>query len=367
MINNEHVFAVILAGGGGTRLWPKSRDKNPKQFLKLGSKKTMLQLTADRMSKIVPWEKIIVVTTKKYYDKVKLQLPDVKKENIITEPQRRDTALAMLVGALYAKSKDPNAIVLNAASDHTVTNEREYQKVMKAAVKVVSGSDKLVCVGITPTHPHTGLGYVRIGKEISQPAYKLPLFNVISFTEKPNEAVARAYLATGNYFWNANMYVWSAESIQNAFEKYMPDMFNLTKELEKLSSRAFHKNLNYIYKDADSIAIDYAISERATNLVLLPGDFGWNDIGDWNVVYKLSKKNHKTNVVVGDYNESEVVSIKSRKNMIYTYDKLIALYGVNDMVIIDTDKVLLICPRNESQKVKELVKRLERDNQKKYL
>ncbi|MEN8253610.1 MAG: mannose-1-phosphate guanylyltransferase, partial [Patescibacteria group bacterium] len=270
----KHAFGVILAGGGGTRLWPKSRGKTPKQFLKLTSDKTMIQITADRVSKVVDWSKIIVVTNKLHKDAVIKQLPKIKKENIIAEPEKKDTALAMLVGSLYAKSKDRDAVVLNAASDHVVPNENEYIRVMRAASKVAFRKKQLVTVGITPTHPHTGLGYIKISDDIERIGKGLSLFNVESFTEKPNQSTAKGFISTGKYYWNANMYVWSAQTIQDAFEKHMPKMHKLTKDLSSLSNKKFHNSLNNIYKKAEAISIDYAISEKADNLVLIPGDFG---------------------------------------------------------------------------------------------
>ena len=363
----QHAYAVILAGGGGTRLWPKSRNQTPKQFLKLFGTQTMVQVAAERVTKLVAWKNVIVVTNKMYFDEVREQLPQVPTENIIAEPEKRDTAMAMLTGALFALSKDPQAIVINAASDHVIGDDKEFVRVMTAAASVAATDHKLVTVGITPTFAHPGLGYIRIGDDLRKLGQGLSLFKVDSFTEKPNLATARAFISTGRYFWNANMYVWSAADLQAAFAQYMPAMFALTQKLAKLNSEQFHAELAAIYSKAESISIDYAISEKADNLVLIPGDFGWNDVGDWKVVYDLSKKDLAGNVIVGDKENIKTLAINSQNNFIHADGRLIALVGVSDMIVVDTDEILMICPKDRSQDVKKLVERLKEESKKEYL
>lgn len=363
----QHAYAVILAGGGGTRLWPKSRNQTPKQFLKLAGSHTMIQVAAERVTKLVSWKNVIVVTNKLYLNEVRDQLPQVPTENIIAEPEKRDTALAMLVGALYAKSKDPQAVVINAASDHVIADDKEFGRVMTAALEVAGTDHKLVTVGITPTHPHTGYGYIRIGNDLKKLGRGLSLFEVDSFTEKPNLPTARAFLSTGRYFWNANMYVWSASDLQAAFARYMPAMHKLTEKLDQLNSELFHAELASIYSKAESISIDYAISEKADNLVLIPGDFGWNDVGDWKVVYDLGKKDLAGNVIVADQENIRTLTIASQNNLIHADGRLVALVGVNDMIVVDTDEILMICPKERSQDVKKLVERLKEEDKKEYL
>src|SRR3990167_9106392 len=367
MPHNEHVYAVLLAGGGGTRLWPKSREQTPKQFLKLFGDDTMLQYTVRRVTKLVPWEKIIVVTNAKYQAEVLKQLPEIPKANIISEPEKKDTALAMLVGTLYAHSLDPEAIIINAASDHVVSDEAEFVRVMRAAVQVAAKKDSLVTVGITPTHPATSFGYIKIGNDLGKLDKGLSLFSVDSFTEKPNQATARAFISTGKFFWNANMYVWSAASLVAAFETFMPVMFKQTRELLQAKGSGFMKLLPKIYAASEAISIDYAISEKAENLVLIPGDFGWNDVGDWKVVYELETKDLANNVVLSESDKAEVLTIGSANNLIHTNGRLIALVGVQDMVVIDTDKILMIIPKEKSQDVKKIVEQIKEEKKIEYL
>lgn len=363
----EHTFAVLLAGGGGTRLWPKSREKTPKQFLSLVGQDTMVQMTANRIAKLIPWERIIVVTNEKYRDQLIAQLPQVPPTNIIAEPQKKDTALAMLVGALFAHTLDSEAVVINCASDHVVGDEAEFISVMKAAAETAAAESYLVTVGITPTRPATGFGYIRIGSDIKRIGRNLMLFSVDSFTEKPNQATARAFISTGKYFWNANMYVWSSKTLLEAFKQHMPEMYQLTQSLQTTETTAFQKQLPAIYEKSETISIDYAISEKATNLVLIPGDFDWNDVGDWKVVYDLATKNFDNNVIIGDEDSLPAMTIKSQGNLIHTNGRLIALYGINDMIIIDTPEILMVVPKAESQDVKKLVERLKEEKRPEYL
>lgn len=367
MNSNPHAYAVILAGGGGTRLWPKSRNKTPKQFLKLTGELTMMQVAAERVTKLIDWDHVIVVTNDQYIDEVRAQLPQVLPENIIAEPQRRETAMAMLVGAAFAYMKDPEAVVVNGASDHVVTNQAEFSRVMQAAVDVAEGKEYLVAVGISPTFPSSGFGYIKIGEELKKVHNGLPLFKVASFTEKPNTATARAFISTGRYFWNANMYVWSAQSLMQAFAEHMPAMYEVAQELTKLSITEFHQALPAAYEKVETISIDYAISEKVNNLTLLAGDFGWNDVGDWKVVYDLGKKDLDGNVIIGDSGEAETLMVNSQHNLIHANGRMIALYGVNDMVVIDTEEILMIIPKDQSQDVKKLVEKLKAGERKEYL
>lgn len=367
MSHLDHTYALILAGGGGTRLWPKSRNNTPKQFLKLVGEDTMMQMSAGRINKLIPWERIIVITNKLYKDDICKQLPQLPPENVLAEPAKRDTALAMLVGALYAKQQDPQAIIINCASDHVVGDPEEFVSVMKAASEVASDHEHLVSVGITPTRPATGFGYIKIGKGLKRIDGGLTLFKVDSFTEKPNRATAQAFITTGQYFWNANMYVWSAKALQDAFQKYMPSLYEATKNLTTMSRDQFNKELPDIYEKAEAISIDYAISEKADNLVLIPGDFGWNDVGDWKVVYDLGTQNLEGNVIIGEKDVKHTLTVQSQNNLLHTNGKLVALVGVNDMIIVDTDEILMIVPKSVSQDVKKLVERLKEEKKEEYL
>ena len=364
---HSHICALILAGGGGTRLWPKSREKTPKQFLKLGSEKTLLRSTAERVTKITDWDHVYVITNITQLKDVERELPEIPKQHILCEPQKRETAMAMAVGALVIQERDPDAVVMNFASDHVVQHDDEFQHVMRAATENAEDPNYMVTVGISPTFPHTGMGYIKIGKELRK-TNRLPVFQVDSFTEKPNETTAKAFISTGKYFWNANNYVWSVKAVEAAFLKHAPKTANALDELRKhLGKSTWQTALEKAYDSVDSISIDYAISEKADNLLLIPGDFGWNDVGDWKVVYDLTKKDQNGNVILREEGSGEFVEHQSRDNLVSVNGRLVALVDVEDMIVIDTNEILLVMPKSKSQDVKKIVEKLKQEKKKNFL
>jgi len=310
---------------------------------------------------------VIVVTNAQYIKEVQEQLPEVPRANIIAEPAKKDTALAMLVGTMFAFGQDPEAVVLNGASDHVVIDVAGFVRVMHAALAVAAEAENLVTVGITPNFPSSAFGYIKIGEDLRKINSDLSLFKVNSFTEKPNVATARAFISTGKYFWNANMYVWAAKTLINAFQQHQPETYALTKSLMELQGDAFQAALPEIYHQATAISIDYAISEKADNLVLIPGDFGWNDVGDWKVVYDLGKKDSDGNVIAGDKEGAQTVTINSQNNLIHANGRLVALVGINDLIVVDTEEILMIVPKSQSQDVKKIVEQLKADGKEDYL
>lgn len=258
----EHAYAVILAGGSGTRLWPKSRDNTPKQFLKLGGKRTMMQGAVDRILPLIPWERVIVVTNEKYVEDVRSQLPEIPAENIVAEPDKRDTALAMALGSLIAQSRDPEAIAVNIASDHVLINDDEYRRVVSAAVELASHKEHLVTVGITPTGPNVNFGYIKASGTLMEIA-GYDAHKVESFKEKPDKSTAEKFLASGNYYWNANMYTWHVDAILAAFQQHMPSaMPGLQKIADAIGTDQFESVLAEVYAEAEKVPIDIAISEK---------------------------------------------------------------------------------------------------------
>lgn len=368
MSDLQHAYAVVLAGGSGTRLWPKSRDNTPKQFLKLGGDRTLMQKSVDRILEIIPLERIIVVTNARYVEAVRAQLPEVPEKNIIAEPEKRDTALAMAVGAVIAQKRDPEAVVVNISSDHVLQDEAGYRKVITAAVELASQKKHLLTVGITPTEPNVNFGYIKAGGELTQVQGET-VREVLSFKEKPDLETAKQFLAEGNYFWNANMYTWHVEAVLDAFARYQPKMYGQLQQISAVvDTPEFEAVLAEQYSQADKVAIDVAISEKADNLVLMQGSFGWDDIGLWSTVYQLGQKDENQSVIVRDATDtSTVVSMDSKNNLIAPNNKLVALVGLSDYVVIDSDDVLLILPRDRAADVKKIVQQLESDKLTQYL
>ncbi len=366
--DNQHVYALILAGGGGTRLWPQSRNKTPKQFLKLAGNMTMLQKTADRFAQIVPWDHIFVIANQAHKTEVVAQLPKLPEHNIVFEPAKKDTALAMLVGALYIGTFDQQAVILNEASDHVVVDETKYCQILRTAAQVASDGRYLVSIGIKPESPSTAFGYIKVGKQLPE-FNQATVYQVESFTEKPDEKTASQFIATGQFYWNANNYVWSLSALLTAFDKYLTEMSQLTMPLRQTSPEQFVGLLDQIYNQVTPISIDYAISEKADNLLLIPADYGWNDIGEWQVVYDLSQKDEAGNVVSSDTPQPVVspVLMQANNNMVHTDQRLIALLGVDDMIVVDTQDIVLIAPKSRSQEIKKIVEKLKSDGRNEFL
>lgn len=364
----SNYYAVILAGGGGTRLWPKSRRKHPKHLLKLFgdeqssfSNKTLLEITYERINKILPNEKIFVITHIDHEELVRKELPKLPQENIIAEPIAKNTALAMGTAAAVIHSKNPNASIIYLAADHIFTKEDRFAQNALASLKVVSSGDYIVAIGIRPTHAHTGLGYIKIGEEqenLSKVAQKGFVFKVKEFKEKPNLVTAQSFVASGQYLWNANLYSWSSNTIFKAFEKYSPEVYKAVMEIAQEWDKGRNNELlEKVYSKVGSpSSIDYEVSEKADNIMVIPGDFGWSDIGDWSAVYDTLKKDSDGNAVV---DQGNVLMIDTKNSLVEANGKLVVTVGVSDLVVIDTEDAILIVPKSKSQDVKKVVEKLK--------
>lgn len=364
----SNYFAVILAGGGGTRLWPKSRRKHPKHLLKLFGEKTLLEITYDRVSKILPDERIFVITHIDHEELVRKELPKLPSENIIAEPIAKNTALAMGTAAAVIHSKNPNASIIYLAADHIFTKEDRFAQNALASLKVVSSGEYIVAIGIRPTHAHTGLGYIKIGEEqesLSNVAQKGFVFKVKEFKEKPNLVTAQSFVASGQYLWNANLYSWSSSTIFKAFEKYSPEVYKAVMEIAQNWDKGSNDELlEKVYsKVGIPNSIDYEVSEKADNIMVIPGDFGWSDIGDWSAVYDTLSKDSNGNAVV---DQGNVLMIDTKNSLVEANGKLVVTVGVSDLVVIDTEDAILIVPKNKSQDVKKAVEKLK-EEKKDYL
>lgn len=365
MSTSEHFYAVILAGGGGTRLWPKSRKSTPKHFLKLYSDKTLIQETYARNIQILPKERIFVITAQSQSELIEKQLPDLPKENLITEPEAKNTAMAMGLAVAVIYQRDPEAVIINLPADHLIENEKKFQDVVWQTLTVAAETDNIVAIALRPTYPHTGMGYIKIGDELENLSDRqkgIFVFDGKGYREKPDLITAQSFIASGQYLWNGGMYCWAAKTFIFAAESHVPW---LAQGMDKIIQAKGKKEvLAEVYQGAESIAVDYAISEKAKNMVVIPGDFGWSDIGDWKVVFDTHPKNEENNVINGG---GEFISIDTKESLIEGNGRLIATVGLKDIVIIDTPDALLVCAKDRSQDVKKVVEKLKAEKKEQYL
>lgn len=365
----DHLYALIVVGGGGTRLWPVSKIRTPKQFLKLFNNQTLTQITSYRFNKILPWEKIYAVTTSEVYKKeIIKEVPEFISNNIIVEPMKRSTAAAHTLGAVYIVKKDPKAVILNEAADHLVDPQREYLKNLLSAAEAVYDNDLLLAIGIKPTYPNVGYGYLKLGEKLREYDGK-HVFKLDAFTEKPELEIAKKYIASGKYFWNGNQYVWGAQTFLKALEKYAPD---IASGMKLISNAVGEKNekeiIKKVYEKLPDISVDYAVSEKAKNFIMIVADYGWTDIGDWKEVWENSPKDHNGNVVItGDEKGGEIINIDTTDALIHSDGRLIAAIDVDNLIIVDTKESLLVCSKSHAQSVKKIVELLKERNRKDLL
>ncbi len=361
-MQNKHHYVAIMAGGIGSRFWPMSRTAYPKQFLDvLNTGKTLIQWTYERYTQFIPAENIYIVTSEEYVSIVEKQLPNLPKENILAEPSKKNTAPCIAYISFKLAQKDPLATFVVAPSDHLILEQENFQKIVEQSLDFVSNIKALATLGIKPTNPNTGYGYIQYeGLEVSKGVYK-----VKTFTEKPTGGIAASFLASGDFLWNAGIFAWKASTVIAAFEKYQPEMFELFDgEKANFNTPAEKKSIQKIYPQCVNISIDIAIMEKADNVYVIPASFGWSDLGTWNSAYENMEKDYFANAVASD----NVIVIDATKCMINApKDKLIVVQGLDDFIVVDTKDVLLICSKEKEQSIKEYVAEVKRHKGDKYI
>lgn len=353
----DHLYALILAGGGGTRLWPRSRNATPKQFLKLFNKQTLTQITSYRFNEILPWERIFCVTVSEEYKKeIIKEVPEFIKENILVEPARRETGPAHGLGATYIYKKDPDAVIMTEAADRLVEPVHRYLTTMKESARVAYEERVLIAMGVKIRYPHTGLGHIKRGKHLKK-VKEIDFYKLDKFVEKPELALAKRYTSSGDYYWNAGEFVWRADQLLEELAKYEPEVGKaLGKISEAIGTHGEKEEIEKQYKLMPKIAIDYAIAERSPHFMVVEGDFFWTDIGDWKEVWENLSKDELGNVVIdGDEPGGELINIDTSDALIHKNGRTIALIDVDNIVVVDTKDALLICSKSRAQKVKDIV------------
>lgn len=344
---NSDNFAIIMAGGIGSRFWPVSTRKKPKQFRDLlGSGQSLLQTTFKRLNKLIPANNIYVLTNESYSDLVMEQLPELDSEQVVLEPVLRNTAPAVLLASLKIRKKNPNAVMVMAPSDHWIEDEAAFISDVEAAFEACRMNSILMTIGIEPDFPNTGFGYIE-----TQPGVE-KIKKVKKFTEKPDFEKARGFLSSGNYRWNAGIFIWNVSTILSAFERHLPIMYNLFAEGEALLNSESEKEfVSTYYPKADNISIDYAILEKEDEVYMISAGFDWNDLGTWGSLYRESEKDDDKNAVLN----SRVFAEDASGNIISSNsNKVVVVEGISDYIIIDEEEVLLLVPREREQEIKNI-------------
>jgi len=349
----SHQYGLILAGGRGTRFWPRSRRSRSKQVLKFFGDRTLIQQTVDRLRPVLPPERIWILTNHHLRAEIVQQLPEVPKRQILAEPAQRNTAPAIGLAAHILQSLDPDALIGVFPADHVIAKPREFTRLLRPAFQSAAQGN-IVVLGIQPRWAETGYGYIEFPEGVQAGARSA--VRVVSFREKPDSGTAEHFLAAGNFYWNAGMFFWKTSVLLDALRRFLPQTEHLLAGLPPFTSRKFSESLAVAFPQCDNISIDYAVLERAANVAGIPaGDIGWNDVGSWNAVYELHKRDAQGNAL-----RSVSLVEKSTGNYIDAEGKLVALLGVKDLIVVDTPDALLIADRSRAQEVGELVRRLEK-------
>jgi mannose-1-phosphate guanylyltransferase len=345
------VYAVIMAGGVGSRFWPSSKEKTPKQLLSIFGESTLLQDTVERLNGVVESENIFIVANKVLHTEISNQLRQLPPENIICEPFGRNTAACIGLSAVTLKSKVPDAVMITLPADHLIRDIESFHNTLNSAVKFAYKSKGLVTIGITPSRPETGYGYIQIDeKEVADGIHK-----VYTFAEKPNYSTAVRFLESGDFFWNSGMFIWRVDSILEEMKVYMPELYEGLQKIEKdLNTPEYKKTTANVYGQIRNISIDYGVMEKSSNVYLTKGNFMWSDVGSWEEVYQLSEKDSDGNAIKGN-----VFTDMTVDSLIFSPNKFTATIGVENLIVINTDDALLICRRDHSQDVRKVVDHLK--------
>ncbi len=355
----QNVYAVIMAGGIGSRFWPRSKEGKPKHLIRIFGDNSMIQDTVDRIEAIIPKENTYIITNRVQKPRVKEQLKGIPEENIIDEPFRKNTAACIALASFIIRQKDESAIIVNLPSDHLINDVTSFQKTILKAVEFAKKSDGLVTIGIKPTRPETGYGYIQIDERYVDNS----VFPVLTYAEKPNIETARRFIIAGDFLWNSGIFIWRVDVIFNELKKHMSDLNDeIIKIKSKVNSVDFERELVNAYGQLKSISIDYGLMEKSDNVYCIKGFFDWSDVGSWEEVYYLSDKDDDANVKIGD-----IYTEKTFGSYVFSPKKFTALIGVEQLIVINTNDALLICNRENSQEVKQVVDYLRMHNRTEHL
>jgi mannose-1-phosphate guanylyltransferase len=357
------IFAILMAGGVGTRFWPRSRAKNPKQVLDIIDHETMIQATFRRTQKLVKSSNIFIVTNPDQQEIIKNQIPKISDNNFIIEPFGRNTAPCIGLAALAVQQIDDEGVMVVLPADHLITNVKEFKSVTMQAAKFAFETNNLVTLGITPDNPSTGYGYIQRGDFVKK-FNGNKIYKVKTFAEKPNLETAQRFLESGDFYWNSGMFIWKASKILKEIEEKLPELHEGLMEIKPaLGKKNQDAILEDVYRRLRGISIDYGIMQTSQDVYVIPTQMGWNDVGSWEVVYDISEKDKNKNS--GEF--KDIVQVDSGENYVHAPNKLVAMVGVKNLIVVDTGDAILICRKNKSQDVKEIVEQLKKTGMDEYI
>jgi mannose-1-phosphate guanylyltransferase len=360
----EHAYAVIMAGGGGTRLWPVSRRSHPKQMVPLVEDRTLFQTTFQRLESLFPPEHILVVTVKEQAEALQEQAPQLPEENFLLEPTPRGTASVIGLAAVVLQERDPEALMAVLPSDHYIRNRDLFDLLIRIAVDV-AGKDYLVTLGIAPTYPATAYGYIQRGKPLPE-SFAYPVYRVLRFKEKPTEMQAREMLSSGDHSWNSGIFIWKTKAILAEFARQMPELHATLDQIVKAKKGTQRESiLEKVWPGLKNETIDYGIMEKAEKVAVLPASgLEWSDMGSWDSLFDVLLPDKRGNIVFSSHH----IPVDTYKSLVYgnNDDRLIVTIGVNDLVIVDTGDVLLVCRKDQAQKVRQVVSELKNSDRERY-
>ncbi len=351
--------AIIMAGGVGSRFWPRSREKKPKQLLKIFGENSLIQDTVARLDGLVDSKNIYIITNKIQKQEIIEQLPQIPVENIIDEPFGKNTAAAIGLASIVVGKKNKDSISIVLPADHIIRDKEDFQQTLRSAAEFASKGNRLLTIGINPNRPETGYGYIQIDDKPVEDN----IYNVLTFAEKPNYATAVRFISSGDFYWNSGMFIWKIDTILNEIKTHMPELYEGLLEIEKsIDTPEFEKTVSNVYGQLKSISIDYGVMEKSKHVYLRRGFFVWSDVGSWEEVYQLTEKDDERNAIVGD-----AYCFNTTDSYIFSPSKFTAVVGLENVIVINTDDALLICNREKSQDVKSVVDYLKMKKQTDFL
>ena len=369
MAKGKPVYVAIMAGGGGTRFWPWSREGRPKQILPIISHRSMIWETVDRLRPFIAPEKIFIVTSRSQAEDLHREVPQIPESNLLLEPVGRNTAPCLCLAALHIQKRSPQAVMVALPADHFISNRPGFLRTLRAAVKFAASQNFLITLGVKPLEPETGYGYIQKGETLGK-VQGLPVFRAKAFREKPTLPKARAYLRRGDYFWNSGIFIWQAGVFLEAVKRFLPRLYGEMMPLQNsLGAPRESKVIEKIYGRAQSVSVDYGIMEKADNVALLEAQFSWNDVGSWAALGKIWPQDDRGNALSAGTPPArgKILAIDSAGCLIRGEEKLIAVIGLKDTIVVEAGNAFLVCPRERAQEVRRVLQELKDRNWKEYL